>query len=52
MLLHVTVLLVIPPYSLQTTVHLVYMVHLDVGFTDLARNVCELYFDKFFPEVS
>ena len=34
---------------LQTTVHLIYMVHLDIGFTDLARGVCELYFDKHYP---
>lgn len=25
------------------------MVHLDIGFTDLARGVCELYFDKHYP---
>ena len=34
-----------------TTVHLIYMVHLDIGFTDLARGVCELYFDKHYPNV-
>ena len=35
-----------------TTIHLVYMVHLDIGFTDLARNVCDQYFDTHYPNVS
>lgn len=30
-------------------VHVVFMTHLDVGFTGLARDVCELYFDRHFP---
>ena len=32
-----------------TSVHLVYMTHLDLGFTDTTRNVCDEYFDSFFP---
>eukprot|EP00750_Incisomonas_marina_P010640 INCI16292.10.p1 GENE.INCI16292.10~~INCI16292.10.p1 ORF type:complete len:901 (+),score=156.29 INCI16292.10:333-3035(+) len=31
------------------SVHLVYMTHLDLGFTDTTRNVCDKYFDSFFP---
>ena len=31
------------------TVHLVNMAHLDLGYTDLARNVCDLYQDVLFP---
>jgi hypothetical protein len=30
-------------------VHLVFKTHLDVGFTDLAANVMEEYFDRFIP---
>src|SRR5215207_7866357 len=30
-------------------VHLVFKTHLDVGFTDLAANVMEEYFDLFIP---
>ena len=30
-------------------IHLVYMTHLDLGFTDTTRNVCDRYFDLFFP---
>jgi len=30
-------------------VHIVYMTHLDVGFTDTSRNVCDLYFEVFIP---
>jgi hypothetical protein len=31
------------------TVTMVFMVHLDVGFTNLAANVCDLYFNDHFP---
>ncbi len=27
----------------------VYMVHLDIGFTNLGRKVCEQYFDEHYP---
>ena len=37
------------PITNITTVHIVYMTHLDIGFTLLARDVCEEYFDKHFP---
>lgn len=30
-------------------VHLVFKTHLDIGFTDFARNVVERYFDDFIP---
>ena len=30
-------------------VHIVNMAHLDLGYTDLARNVCDLYLDVLFP---
>jgi hypothetical protein len=30
-------------------VHVVYMTHLDVGFTNTSRNICDLYFDTYFP---
>src|SRR3954453_1631410 len=30
-------------------VHLVFKTHLDIGFTDLARNVVASYFDDFIP---
>jgi hypothetical protein len=36
-------------YPWVREVHVVYMTHLDVGFTDFASNVCALYFDKHFP---
>ncbi len=32
-----------------TTVHLVFKTHLDVGFTDLAKNVIRQYFGHFIP---
>ena len=32
-----------------TTVHLVFKTHLDVGFTDLAKNVVRHYFDHYIP---
>ena len=32
-----------------TTVHVVFMTHLDIGFTKLARDVCEDYFFMHFP---
>ncbi len=31
------------------TVHVVFKTHLDLGFTDLARNVAARYFNEFFP---
>jgi hypothetical protein len=31
-------------------VHLVFKTHLDVGFTDLAANVIDEYFDRFIPQ--
>ena len=37
------------PNTNITTVHVVFMTHLDVGFTLLARDVCEEYFFKHFP---
>ena len=33
-----------------TTVHTVFMTHLDVGFTALARDVCQIYFDQWLPQ--
>jgi hypothetical protein len=39
-----------PPPADISSIHLVYMTHLDLGFTDTTRNVCDAYFDKFFPE--
>jgi len=30
-------------------VHVVFMTHLDVGFTDTARNVCDRYFEVYVP---
>merc|ERR1719247_1921956 len=30
-------------------VHLVYMTHLDLGFTNTTRGVCDTYFDDYFP---
>ena len=38
------------PDSSLKTIHLVYMTHLDVGFTDTARNVCDTYFNVHFPK--
>jgi hypothetical protein len=37
------------PVGNITTVHAVMMTHLDVGFTLLARDVCEEYFFTHFP---
>ena len=37
------------PVENITTVHVVYMTHLDVGFTLLARDVCEQYFQQHLP---
>lgn len=31
-------------------VHVVFMTHLDVGFTDTSRNVCDRYFDLYIPQ--
>eukprot|EP00960_Hanusia_phi_P033234 750356-Hanusia_phi.AAC.2 len=31
-------------------VHIVSMIHLDVGFTNTTHNVCDMYFDKHFPQ--
>jgi hypothetical protein len=30
-------------------IHLVFKTHLDIGFTDLARNVVDRYFADFIP---
>jgi hypothetical protein len=32
-----------------TTVHLIFKTHLDIGFTDLSRNVVQQYFEDFIP---
>ena len=37
------------PTTNITTVHLIQSNHLDVGYTDTARGVINLYFDTFFP---
>lgn len=37
------------PNSAVERVHIVFMTHLDVGFTLLARDVCDQYFDVHFP---
>jgi hypothetical protein len=37
------------PVANVTTVHVVFMTHLDIGFTKLARDVCEQYFFTHFP---
>ena len=37
------------PVSNITRVHVVFMTHLDIGFTLLARDVCEQYFFTHFP---
>jgi hypothetical protein len=31
-------------------IHIVYKTHLDVGFTDFAKNIISDYFNRFFPE--
>jgi len=31
------------------TIHLIFKTHLDIGFTDFARNVVKTYFDVFIP---
>jgi hypothetical protein len=36
--------------ALPTLVHVVFKTHLDVGFTDYARNVVARYFDSFIPQ--
>ena len=33
-----------------TKIHVVYMTHLDLGFTNTTRNVCDEYADNYFPE--
>src|SRR4051794_4176990 len=33
----------------RETIHLVFKTHLDIGFTDLAQNVVQTYFDVFIP---
>jgi hypothetical protein len=30
-------------------IHVVYMTHLDLGFTNSTRNVCDTYFNEYFP---
>ena len=37
------------PMANITTVHVVFMTHLDLGYTNLARNICDEYFNTFFP---
>ena len=37
-----------PPVRV-TDVHLVFMNHVDMGYTDLARNVCDRYFSDIIP---
>ena len=37
------------PDTTLERIHLVYMTHLDVGFTNTSRNVCDTYFDEYFP---
>ena len=32
-----------------STVHMVFMAHLDLGYTDLAQNVCDVYFTTILP---
>jgi hypothetical protein len=32
-----------------TKIHAVFMTHLDLGFTNSTRNVCDSYFNEFFP---
>lgn len=32
-----------------TKIHVVYMTHLDLGFTNTTRNVCDEYADNYFP---
>lgn len=36
--------------SLVRRVHLVFKTHLDLGFTDFARNVAETYFEQYIPQ--
>ena len=38
------------PLANVTTVHVVFMTHLDIGFTLLAKDVCEEYFFKWYPK--
>jgi hypothetical protein len=33
-----------------TTIHIIFKTHLDLGYTDFARNVVRQYFDEFFPK--
>lgn len=42
---------VAPPTALSK-IHLVFMTHLDLGFTDTTRGVCDEYFDKYVATVS
>jgi hypothetical protein len=37
------------PPSIRS-IHLVYMTHLDLGFTDTTRKVCDTYFNNYFPK--
>ena len=37
------------PVANVSRVHLVYMTHLDLGYTGTTRAVCSKYFDEFFP---
>lgn len=38
------------PDDTVKNVHIVYMTHLDIGFTNTSRHVCDLYFDTYFPK--
>ena len=38
------------PLANVTTVHVVFMTHLDIGFTLLGRDVCEEYFFRWYPK--
>jgi len=40
---------VVDPLKIKK-IHLIQMNHLDVGFTDTALNVVNLYFNKYFPQ--
>jgi hypothetical protein len=36
--------------SMPKELHLIFKTHLDIGFTDYARNVVDLYFSRFIPQ--
>lgn len=37
------------PDDSVSEVHVVHMIHLDIGFTNTTRGVCDTYFDQHFP---